>query len=174
MKKFVAVLSLLFTLPQAVYAEDFLEKETPKRFTIETGIGLNLFLPFVQVKLGYRLPTEENRWEIHFTQSYNAAIGTPLNISSIGTKYYFADNKAEFLHFQSFLGAELGVGYSYFDSKVTGSNPSTSISEKTILSGFLLNIGVGTDLNVIDNLKVSAAAYFGYPMIFRPEINIKI
>lgn len=163
MKKIIYALLILSVSTSPVLSEEIIEKPNVKRFGIEAGLGLNLFLPFAQLRASYRLPYNDNRWDINLSHSLGAAIGPVLYISSLGTRYYFADNnpKPEMFTFQPFLGGSMGAGYNYSNNKFG-------------LLGPIISAGIGTDLHIIDNLQLSGGLYTGYPVLFRPELNLKV
>ena len=169
MKKLISVLLILSASTLPVLSEEIIEKPSVKRFGIEAGLGLNVFLPFLQLRASYRLPYNDNRWDVNLSHSIGASFGPALYISSLGTKYYFADNnpKPEIFTFQPFLSGAIAASY-YFNS----SNDKWPKGIGSI--GPAIFLGIGTDLHIIDNLQLSGAVYTGYPALFRPELNLKV
>jgi len=169
MKKLAYALIALFTLSAAVKAEETSDNPEVKRFAIEAGLGINLYLPFSQLRASYRLPYNDNRWDINLSHSIGAATSSFLYVSSLGTKYYFADNNpkpGEFT-FQPFLSGAIGAAYRFKDPK----------DIMPILGGLIwptILLGIGTDIHIVDNFQLSGALYTGHPIFFRPELNLKV
>lgn len=169
MKKLAYALIALFTLSAPVQAEETSDKPEVKRFAIEAGLGINLYLPFAQLRASYRLPYNDNRWDVNLSHSIGAATDSFLYISSLGTKYYFADNnpKPEVFTFQPFLSGAIGASYRF-------KNPKDIMPTLGGLIWPTILLGVGTDLHIIDNLQLSVGLYTGHPIHFRPELNLKV
>jgi hypothetical protein len=173
LKKITLIMSLFMTLALPSQANAFPETDSVKRFSIETGIGLNIFSGFLQAKVSYALPFNNNKFDIYFSHSLNGGIYTPaMQMSSLGGRYYFSDNRGQLPAFSNLPFMSVNVGVLYVHSPMVTDNTVTTV----------ISAGFGDDLRISDNFEVSGAVYAGvpistqpflFPFYLRPEINLK-
>lgn len=153
------------------------ESDSIERFSIQGGLGVNVFLPFAHVKASYLLPTKDNNIQITGEYSFlNAAMSTvPLKSFSIGANYYFTERKG----FNPYINA--GV-FGMFNTADTDFISKKQVPAKYL--GTALYFGIGTDLMITDNIGLSGEVNI-LPVFYntdngfqggfnvRPEANIK-
>jgi hypothetical protein len=105
----IASLCVLGFVPVAA-AEDY--EESVPRFALELGAGGGGF-PFVagfvfpQIRIGYRLPVDKDRWEVNLAYSPElTALGNAPNFNSIGFRHYWGDSEP----LQKFFALSAGIG----------------------------------------------------------------
>ena len=165
-KKVLILASSIFILlsgAQPIKAEE--QNSNVKRFGIEAGIGGNTFLPFAQGKISYRLPLLDDKLDVFGAHSIGSGMGEYIQISMLGAKYYFLTNGL----FQPYVGA--GGGFAFTAGGVTS---VSNIPFSPNFLGPLFIVGGGNDFMFLDNLGISIGVYTGYPIYFRPELNIKV
>lgn len=153
------------------------ESDTIERFSIQGGLGVNVFLPFAHVKASYLLPTKDNNIQITGEYSFlNAAMSTvPLKSFSIGANYYFTERKG----FNPFLSGGI---FGMFNTADTDFITKAPVQAKYL--GTALYFGIGTDLMITDNIGLSGEVNI-LPVFYntdngfqggfnvRPEVNLK-
>lgn len=171
----VSIISAITLFATQVKAE---EKEYVERFSIEGGTGVNIFLPFFHVKIGYLLPTEKNNIQIKGEYAFiNAAITSIMPRSaSLEVNYYFSEKS----WFNPFLNLGLWGAGNFEEKDIWGRNIKASYSLTA------LSAGIGTDLMISKNFGFSTQINV-LPVAWdhqintikggfniRPEVNLKL
>ena len=129
-----------------------------KRLGIDAGLGVNLFLPFAQAQLLYRLPALDDRLELFIGHSIGMTLGDSYTQAGLaGLKYYISNTG----FIQPFISLGGGVGFQFAKSSFQAVQP-------------LFTAGLGADFMFSDNFGAYVDVESGFPIVFRPGVGIKL
>lgn len=130
--------------------------DAPPRLSVQGDVGLNAILPTYEFQVGYRLPTLDDRLEVfagYAPPSPSLATGSYFNVARAGVRFFLIPRGA----FQTFLMAS-----------------ADGVFETNGYNTLGASLGVGADGYLTPNLALTGAISASYPMLFRPQLGLKL
>lgn len=148
------------------------EFDAIKRFALEAGAGVNVILPFLNLRGTYRLPTLEDKLDVFVgfqpvVANYHIQQGLEA-----GARYYFMNTG----WFQPYATASAGFHFSVMSSTIgDAANPQPGTVMGPGVRDFYLTGGLGADFMFNEavglNTQLLGTTLLG---ALRPEINLKL